>query len=140
MPQHQIGTFADRNRPDMAGDAMRDGRVDGVFRDIAFHPLIVVVARLLWQAATLHLHLVRRLPGADDHLADPAHGLAVGRDDREGPHVMQDILGGDGLAPDPAFGKGHILGDRLVEMVADHQHVEMLFQRVHRIGPCRVGG
>ena len=56
------------------------------------------------------------------------------------PMIMQDILGGDGFAPDPAFGKGHILRDRLVQMMADHQHVEMLFQRVHRIGPCRVGG
>ncbi len=38
------------------------------------------------------------------------------------------------------FGEGHILGDRLVEMVADHQHVQMLFQRVDGVGHGRVGG
>ena len=53
---------------------------------------------------------------------------------------MQDILGRDGLLADAAFGKGHILGDRAVEVMADHQHVQMLFQRVHRVGHRRIGG
>ena len=41
---------------------------------------------------------------------------------------------------DPAFGEGDILGDVGVEVVTHHQHVEMLFQGVHREGPRRVGG
>ena len=118
---------------------MRDSRVDGVFGDIAANPEIVVVSGFFRQTTTLFPHLVGGLPGADDHLADPAHGLTVAGDDRKGAHVMQDVLGGDGFAPDTAFGKGHVLGDRLVEVVTDHQHVEMFFERVHREGPGRVG-
>ena len=53
---------------------------------------------------------------------------------------MQDVLGGDRLLADAAFGEGEILGNALVEVMADHQHVEMLVERVLRIGPRRVGG
>jgi hypothetical protein len=53
---------------------------------------------LFLQRAALHLHLVRGLPGADDHFADAAHGLRVRRHHREGAEVVQDVLGGDGLA------------------------------------------
>jgi predicted RNA binding protein with dsRBD fold (UPF0201 family) len=40
--------------------------------------------------------------------------------------------------PDAALGEGDVLGDARVEVVADHQHVEML---VDRVRPCtgRVG-
>jgi hypothetical protein len=69
--------------------------------------------------------------------ADPAHGLRVGRHHRDRAEVVQDVLGGDGLAPDARFGEGHVLGDRRVEVVADHQHVEVLVERVDGVG--RVG-
>ena len=52
---------------------------------------------------------------------------------------MQDILGGNRLAPDAAFGKGHVFGDRLVQMMTDHQHVQMLVHRVDRKRPRRIG-
>ena len=52
---------------------------------------------------------------------------------------MQDILGGDRLLADAAFGEGHILGDRRIEVVAHHQHVEMLVDGVRGIGPRRIG-
>ena len=99
------------DRADMGGNAMRDGGIDRVFRDIALDAEIVVVARLLRQAAALHLHLVRGLPGADDHLADAAHRLAVGGDHREGADIVQDVFRGDRLLADAAFGEGDVLGD-----------------------------
>ena len=108
IPEHKVGPLPHGDRPDMRRYAVGDGRVDGVFRDIALDPHIVVVAGFIGQPSALDLHLVRCLPGADDDLADTAHGLAVGRDDRKGPHVMKDVLCRDGFAPDPAFGKGHI--------------------------------
>src|SRR3546814_1888208 len=67
-----------------------------------------------------------------DHLADPAHRLAVRRDNRERTEIVEDILGGDRLLADTAFGEGEILGDRRIEMMADHQHVEMFVDRVDR--------
>src|SRR5690606_41545512 len=67
---------------------------------------IVVVTGFLGQPATLLLHLVRRLPGADDHLAHPAHRLAVRRHHRKRAEVVQDVFGRNRLAPDAAVGKG----------------------------------
>ena len=52
---------------------------------------------------------------------------------------MQNVLGRDRLLADAAFGKGDILGNARIEMVADHQHVEMLGHRIDGVGPCRIG-
>jgi len=62
------------------------------------------------------------------------------RHHRERAEVVQDILGRDRLLADAAFGKGQVLGDRRIEMVAHHQHVEMLVDRVAGEGPRRIGG
>ena len=53
---------------------------------------------------------------------------------------MQDVLGRDRLLADTRFGKRDVLRDRRVEVVAHHQHVQMLGDRVDRIGPRRIGG
>ncbi len=116
---------------------MGDGGVDGVFGDVAADAQIVVVAFLAGERAALALHLVGGLPGANDRLADPAHGLAVGRDHGEGAEVVQDVLGGDGLLADAALGEGDVLGDARIQVMADHQHVQMLVHGIHREG--RVG-
>ena len=52
---------------------------------------------------------------------------------------MQDVLGGDGLAPDARLGKSHILRDAGIEMMADHEHVEMLIDGIDGVGPRRIG-
>jgi hypothetical protein len=52
---------------------------------------------------------------------------------------VKDVLGGDGLLADAALGEGQILGDRAVEVMAHHEHVEMLVERVDRERPRRVG-
>jgi hypothetical protein len=65
-----------------------------------------------------------------DDFADAAHGLAVGADHRERAEVVQDVFGGNGLAADAAFGEGHVFGDARVEVVADHQHVQVFVDGV----------
>ena len=40
---------------------------------------------------------------------------------------------------DAALGEGDVLGDLRVEVMADHQHVEMLVERVDGVGPRRIG-
>ena len=92
------------------------------------------------QAAALLAHLVGRLPGARDDFADAAHRLGVGTDDADRAEVVQNVLGRDRFAADAAFGEGHVLGQILVEMMADHQHVEMLVERVDGVGPRGIGG
>ena len=52
---------------------------------------------------------------------------------------MQDILRCDGFAADAAFGEGHVLGQTGVQMMANHQHVEMLVNRIDSIRPRRIG-
>ena len=124
----------------MLAHAMRDGRIDGVFGDIALHPEIIVVAGFLHQLAALLFHLVGGLPGADQHFANAAHGLTVRGDDRERAHVVQNIFGGDGFLADAAFSEGHVFGDRGRQVVAHHQHVEMLGDGVFGVGPGWIGG
>lgn len=66
-------------------------------------------------------NLVRGPPRPGDHLAHPTLGLAVRRDHGERAEIVRDVLGGDGLLADAALGEGHVLGDRRVEAVADHE-------------------
>ena len=51
---------------------------------------------------------------------------------------MQNVFGGDGLLADPALGKGHVLGDILVEVVADHQHIQIRVVEYQRVGDYQV--
>ena len=53
---------------------------------------------------------------------------------------MQHVFRGDGLPTNAGFGKRHVLGDIRVEVMTNHQHVEMLVDGVHRVGQGRVGG
>ena len=57
-------------------EPLRDRGVDGVFREIAQRAEVVGGrVRRAGERAELRLHFVRGLPGADDDLADAAHGL-----------------------------------------------------------------
>ena len=119
---------------------MRDRGVDGVFGDVALDAeIVVVLAFVLRQRAALLLHLVGGLPGANDHFAEPAHGLRIRRHHRERAEIVQDVFGRNGLFTDPAFGKGEIFRDRRVEMVTHHQHVEMFVDGVAGERPRRIG-
>ena len=53
LPQHQIGQFADFDAADDVAHAVRHGRVDGVFGDVASDPQVVVVDRILRQRPAL---------------------------------------------------------------------------------------
>src|SRR5882672_3568961 len=58
---------------------------------------------------------------------------------RQRAEVVQDVLGSDGLLADARFGEGDVLRDRRIEVMADHQHVEMLCDGVHGERACRIG-
>ncbi len=120
-------------------DAVGNCRVDGVLGDVALGAEVVIARPVARQRAALFFHLVGGLPGARDHFADAAHGLAVGADHRERAQIMQDVFGGDGLAADAAFGERHVFGDTRVQVMADHQHVQMLIDGVARERAGRVG-
>ncbi len=52
---------------------------------------------------------------------------------------MQHVLRRDSLRTNAALGECHILGDRRVEVVAHHRHVEVLVEGVHRVGIGGIG-
>ena len=52
---------------------------------------------------------------------------------------MQNVLSRNGFLADAAFGERQIFSDRRVEMMADHQHVEMLIERVDGEGARGIG-
>ena len=139
-PQHQIGDFAHFDGADVVAEAVGDGRVDGVFGNVTFDAGVVVVARLFGQATALHFHLVRGLPGAQDHLADAAHGLRIRRHHAQRAQIVENVFGGDGLGADARLGEGQVFGDGRIQVMADHEHVEMLVDGVDGEGPRRVGG
>ena len=53
---------------------------------------------------------------------------------------MQHVFGGDCLFADAALSKGQVFGNARVQVVADHQHVHVLIERVHGVRHGRVGG
>ena len=83
---------------------------------------------------------MRGLPGADDHLAYPAHRLAVRRHHRKRAQIVQNVLRGDCFLADATFGKRNVLGDGAVKVMADHHHVQMFVQRIGGVRPRRIGG
>ena len=120
-------------------DPVDPRRVDRVLRDVALDALVVVPgAGVLGQRAALGLHVRGHLPGPGDRLADPAHALGVRADHRDRAEVVEHVLGGDRLAADPRLGERDVLGHAGVQVVADHDHVEVLVERVQRVGVRRV--
>ena len=82
---------------------------------------------------------MRRLPGSDDDFTDAAHGLAVAAHHADRAQVMQHIFGGNRFFSDAAFGKCQVFGNARVEVVADHQHVDVFVERVDGVRHGRVG-
>lgn len=120
--------------------ALRNGRVDSVLADVTFDSEVVGIGTLvLLQGAALHFVLVGRIPRPQDDLAAAAHSLRVGRHHADGTEIVQHVLGGNRLGTDAGLGKGDILGNVLGQVVAHHQHVQVLVQGVARVRPRGVG-
>ena len=84
-------------------------------------------------------HLVGGLEEPDEGLADASHRLRVGRVHRDDAAIVEDVLGRHGLGTDAALRERDVLRDPGVQVVRDHQHVEVFVQCVDRIGTGRVG-
>ena len=122
----------------MVVDADGDGRVDGELGDVALDALVVGPRRgLLGQAADALLHHARELPALGDVLGQPAHPLRVGAEDRDGAHVVQEVLGGHRLGAHARLAESDVLGRVVVELVRDHRHRHAL---LHPVGGVGVGG
>jgi len=105
-PQHQIGELALFHRADSAlRRHARSRGFDGVFRNVALDPEIIVVAFVLGElarAASFILSAV--LPGPDDDFAEPAPWACESDDIIDSaPRSCRDIFCRDGLLADAAF-------------------------------------
>jgi hypothetical protein len=67
------------------------------------------------------------------------HALAVGAEHRDGADIVQHVFRGDRLRADAAFGKRHVFGNRRVQVMTHHRHVEVFVEGVHRVGIGRIG-
>ncbi len=111
-----------------------------VYLDVTLDPEIIASGFFAGQGPALPAHLVRRLPSASDDFADSAHGLGIGTHHADRAQIVEDVLGRDGFAANAAFSESHVLGQIGIEMVADHQHVEMFVNGVDRVRPGGIGG
>lgn len=141
VPQHQVRQLAHFHGTHFVRNAVGNRGVDGVLGDVAFGAQVV---RTQWfvvrQQAALHFHLVGGLPGATHHFPYPPHGLGVGGDHGDHAHVLEDVFRGDGLAANTRICEGHVFRDVGVQVVADHQHVEVFVDGVDGVRPCGIGG
>mmetsp|Transcript_32922 Transcript_32922/g.86977 ORF Transcript_32922/g.86977 Transcript_32922/m.86977 type:complete len:576 (+) Transcript_32922:30-1757(+) len=140
-PDDKVRHLANLHAADYVGHAVGERRVDGVLGNVPLDAgVVVALPGVLRQRPALKLHLCRGLPRARDHLADATHGLGVRGDDGDGAHVVQDVLRRDRLAPDARLREGHVLRDVLVQVVAHHQHVQVLVDGVDRERPRGIRG
>mmetsp|Transcript_11414 Transcript_11414/g.30755 ORF Transcript_11414/g.30755 Transcript_11414/m.30755 type:complete len:262 (+) Transcript_11414:412-1197(+) len=120
--------------------AVRNRRVNRVFRDVALDAKVIRArVAILRQHATNLLVLRSCLPCSSDSLSDATHCLRVRRNNRDRAHVVQNILSRNSFCSDPALGKCDVLGKTGVKVMAHHEHVEVLVNCVHRVGPSGVG-
>ena len=96
------------------------------------------MAFILRKGSTLPFHLAGGLPGAGDDFSHTSHSLRVRAHHAEDAHVMENIFCGNGFRTDPGICKSYVFWDPLIQMVANHQHVQMLIQSIYCIRHGRV--
>ena len=120
---------------------MGQRRVDGIFGNVAFYTeVIVAVSFVFRESAALIFHLAGCLPGAGDDLADTAHCLRVGAHHAEYAHIVENVFSCNGLRADSGIREGNVLGNTFVQMMAYHQHIQMLIDGVDGERHCRICG
>ena len=132
LPQHQVREFARFHRADFVRDAVGNRGIDRELGDVAPHAHVVASGFFAGQRSALALHFVRGLPGARDDFADPAHRLRIGRHHADRAQIVKHVFGGNRFGPDARFGESHIFGNRRAQMMANHEHVQMLVERIDR--------
>ena len=140
LPQHEVGELAGLDGADLAVEALGDGRVDRVLGDIATCPVVVGAAVAGQGAAPLASSRARSARCAGS--TSPTRPMAWESEEmiEMAPRSCRMSSARDGGGPDPGLGEGEVLGHGRVEVVADHQHVEVFLDGVDGVRPGRVGG
>ena len=127
-------------RADLVRDAVRDRRVDRVLGDVALDAR-VVVARRCRRAARRAAPSSCARSARCAVMTSPTRPIACESDEimLMAPRSCRMSSAAIVSRADAALGEGHVLGDAGVQVVADHQHVEVLVERVDGERPRRVG-
>ena len=125
MPSSSCSLLSHNPNEAVQASVNADIRVDGIFRHISLHPLIVPPFCITLQRTPDALHLVCRPPSPRDDLADPAHGLAVGRNHRYRACILQDIFSGHRLGADARVGECNVFWDGFGQVMANHEHLRV---------------
>ena len=111
---------------------MSDGRVDCVFGNISLYTVVVITTSCIFrQFASFILHFACSLPCTSYYFADTAHSLGVGTHHAEYAHVVQHVLCPDCFRTDSGVCESNVFRNALVQMMAYHQHIQVLVQCVH---------
>ncbi|STW48190.1 Uncharacterised protein [Klebsiella pneumoniae] len=78
---------------------------------------------------------VRRITSPDAAMACESEEVS-----EKAPEIVQHVFRSDGFPANARLGQGHVLSDVRVQMVADHQHIEMFIDGVEGVGQRWVGG
>jgi len=119
-------------------DTVSDCGVDGVFRNVAFDSAVIVSSRIVTQRSALGFHFYGRFAKCAGSLRQFGPSLASRSPSSRSLPDRADIFRRDGFASNSRFGKSNVLGDRRIEVMTNHKHVEVLIQCVHRVGPGRI--
>ena len=112
----------------------RNSRIDGVLSNVALHAAVVCaffVSEL--RKGSAHVpHLSGSAPCAANYLSNTTHCLGVGTNNRNCPHIVQDVLCSNCLTADSGFCESDIFGNRFVQVMADHEHLSRAVSRCLR--------
>ena len=118
---------------------MGDSRVDSILGNIPFDTVVIISLIVQIQCAPLFLHFICCLPCTGDNLTNSSHGLGVGTHHGKNTHVVQHILCRNRLRTDTAVGKSHIFFVIFIQVMAHHQHIQMLVNSVAGKWHGRIG-
>ena len=139
-PQHEIGELALLDRADVLRDAMRDRRVDRVFGDVALDARSCRCAGRRPAAAPRWRFILSAVCQVR-MMTSPTRPIAWLSDDiiESAPRSCRMSSAAIVSLRMRLSAKARSSGIARVEVMADHQHVEMLVDRVARERPRRVG-
>lgn len=139
IPNHKIRQFANFYTTNYMTHTLSNGWVDGVLAHISLHAEVISpCAFVFFQGTALDFVLVSRVPGSHNDFAAASHGLRVRGHHADSSKIVQHVLSSNSLSTNTGFSKRYVFGDVFGEMVADHQHVEMLVECVACVWSCWV--
>jgi len=110
-------------------------RVDSILGDIALNTEVVCcrqkhVGSVVLDMTPDLLHPIRQHPRPTHHFANSTHRLGITANHTDSTHVMKAALGGNGFSTDSTLCKMNVFGQVFIQVMTDHQHVNMFVQRV----------